>query len=803
MKKNEWKEAAKTLNFLSPRTARQAQPETCAWLGLDRKNLYLAFRCLLSEENGKNIPGTRKRDGAVYSDESVEIFIRPDQKTPFYYQLAVNSAGVRFDQKCGLNASTGVKTSSDLKWNPDWKVKTTADSKFWTLEAAIPLSELAIVPSGTKVVRMNLCRNIIGKKHDHATWSYLPVLSFHSPQYFNFGIMNFDASGGRALDLSGITGGPGLLWAKAEKNALILPGDHKIALKTGLPEILFKTGNITLKSELFPLAGKDETKRPLYSDTFRLRSSAPLILTVSGLIPGNYQLRLTIKGAGVHLSEKLPVFVRNRNLMPEIKGKVVLDNRNWKNALQADQVEAVPGAGLILKSEFKAPVAAFDPTNDKTITCMTDYNGKLFLGACTSPAATDTGSVFAYNPEMDLWEKVFQVNEQGLTRMKVYNGKLYLPGYDANDGGWDLGNIYIYDGRKWIERRTVPRAVHIYDLVGYKGKIYISAGIFDPAPAGMTIANAFGKRKIKIHGCVLSSDDEGKTWKEEYKDPCNAQNVGLMTVFQDKIILNANGEIVCYDGSAWKPFSLNPKALYVYTYAEKDKNTLLMGTPFGLCCYDGKKLWTVKDLYYIRAIANFNGKWVLCGYLASGYNAYHGPGGTGYPGDYSINFLGIFSPEFLLVNIRESNLTIKAIRKIFVFLKTKDACVSAHVFKGRLYLGTHPEGRVLVFPVAREGSLESLPVKLDKKETYRLWWYAATPPDTEVKFQIRTAETRPGLANEKFVGPDGTVNSYYEKQGESVTLKKPDFFQYKAILITKNPARTPYLKRFILTTKKR
>ena len=58
----------------------------------------------------------RERDGAVWKDDSVEIFIaRGDQGEVF--QFAVNAAGSRMD------AAYGKSQLSDISWNasPDWQ----------------------------------------------------------------------------------------------------------------------------------------------------------------------------------------------------------------------------------------------------------------------------------------------------------------------------------------------------------------------------------------------------------------------------------------------------------------------------------------------------------------------------------------------------------------------------------------------------------------------------------------------------------------------------------------------------------
>ncbi|MCJ7751003.1 MAG: hypothetical protein MUQ65_07890, partial [Armatimonadetes bacterium] len=223
-------------------------------------------------------------------------------------------------------------------------------------------------------------------------------------------------------------------------------------------------------------------------------------------------------------------------------GPVVLDDQDWRGpdlVAEADGIEHNLISSLLLYTEMAEPVFLFDPTDDETVTTITDFHGKLYLGSCPHPSETDTGSVFTYDPETHIWEKVFQVNEQGLVRLEVYGDRLYIPGYDANDGDWDLGNIYVHDGESWVEHRTVPRAVHIYGRAVSRGRIYVSADVFEEPPPGKSVEEAYKEDLLGIYGRVMSSADGGLTWREEHRGQDVGQDVGFMTVFDDRLIVNA------------------------------------------------------------------------------------------------------------------------------------------------------------------------------------------------------------------------------------------------------------------------
>jgi len=491
---------------------------------------------------------------------------------------------------------------------------------------------------------------------------------------------------------------------------------------------------------------------------------------------------------------------------------VIVDDNDWRDTKKITRsigLETGEMSWVLLETELREPVFAFDPTDDETITCMTEYRGKLYIGSCTAPGLTDTGSIFTYDPESNNWKKVFQVNDQGIIRLEAYNGMLYVPGYDANDGGWDLGNIYIHDGATWVERRTVPRAVHTYSIAVYKGKIYLSADIFDQPSPGVSLSSG----KVPVYGRVVSSSDNGLTWKQEYRGPTMGQDVGLLMVFRDQLVLNARGDLVIFDGKEWK--FLNPERanfLYVLDYAV-DKDFLLLGTPFGLCYYDGKRTWRslIFDWGYIRGICKLGDYWIFNHYTLRDGFIYHGPTGThNYPSlKYGSNRpqfwadITIIPHEVLmqdavagrdLVDIDRKQLWAESIK----MFQIRDLPTSISKCLGRVYIGTHPEGRVLVLPVVKQGVLESA-VYPAEPASYRIFWESTTPSGTSVKFQIRTATNREFLNNTGFAGPDGTSQTFFENPGEIFKLMSRGFIQYRAILTTDDPAKTPYLKRVTIS----
>jgi hypothetical protein len=483
---------------------------------------------------------------------------------------------------------------------------------------------------------------------------------------------------------------------------------------------------------------------------------------------------------------------------------VVLDDSDWRSpslVASAEGVEHEILPSLLLKTQFKEPVFLFDATDDETITRITDFQGKLYLGSCTKPAMTATGSVFTYDPETNEWEKVFQVNEQGLVRLEVYGDRLYIPGYDANDGGWDLGSIYVHDGKTWVEHRTVPRAIHIYGLAVYRDRIYVSANVLDPPSAGLSIGHAYDKGLINCYGRVLSSGDGGLTWREDYRSPLPRPGMGPLTTFGDELVLNAYGDLLIFDGKQWRPLGLSPNALVVFDWAPAG-DTLLIASSLGLCFLRGDSLtrpFYVPFFEPARAAVRFGDSYVvLQTYTREGLPLL-GAAATHYPNvhedaDRPRSVIRAF-PVSLLDRVVTESLFGAALSEQVTSVRFREVAVSAHAFAGRLYLGTHPEGRVLVLPVAQKGALDSAPRPIRERGTYSIEWESTTPPGTSCRFQVRTAPTREALESAPFVGPDGETSSFFENSDTEFEIAEPGFLQYRVLLATDDPALTPYLKR--------
>jgi len=89
----------------------------------------------------------------------------------------------------------------------------------------------------------------------------------------------------------------------------------------------------------------------------------------------------------------------------------------------------------------------------------------------------------------------------------------------------------------------------------------------------------------------------------------------------------------------------------------------------------------------------------------------------------------------------------------------------------------------------------SPPYETKGSEPCRISWKADTPEKTQIRFQIRWAESRALLDAARWMGPDGE-SSFYEKSGEAIKglEKAPRWMQYRAIFVSLNGCRSPKLE---------
>ncbi len=170
-----WQNAASISLEYSPSGDAAAQP-TEVRIAYDSQNLYVAYRCV--DPRAERITAQiTERDGPVFYEDSVEMFVNIDPKQESYYLFATNALGTKYEALI-----------YDVKFNPEWQVAASVGRDSCVAEMAIPFSAFGIgTPTAGAEWRANFCRNraasTSGSESQNMCWS--PTYgSFHTPIRF-------------------------------------------------------------------------------------------------------------------------------------------------------------------------------------------------------------------------------------------------------------------------------------------------------------------------------------------------------------------------------------------------------------------------------------------------------------------------------------------------------------------------------------------------------------------------------------------------------------------------------------------
>ena len=137
--------------------------QTTAHILLDKQNLYIGWEC--AEKNtAALVADATDRDGSVWSDDCIEVFISPDGDKAYHF--VVNSKGVFQDGKGDVNEA------DDTTWNSKAVVKTAVVAgKCWTGTMSIPLKDLAPKSGNGQKWMLNINRTKPVKDGDSVTFT--------------------------------------------------------------------------------------------------------------------------------------------------------------------------------------------------------------------------------------------------------------------------------------------------------------------------------------------------------------------------------------------------------------------------------------------------------------------------------------------------------------------------------------------------------------------------------------------------------------------------------------------------------
>jgi len=271
------------------------------------------------------------RDGDVWNDESVELFLAPTWDLPHPRQLGFNIAGVRADYLYTLG--WGVKWAHermDPDWNPDWTVVCKRKGNRLTAETSLPLDEiLGMKGTAGEVLRLNIHRN--GEGHYKHFLSWFPVAFPESefPKLFAFGVLtgpNPDAFSIAELDKRSAQ--PAIFPAREVSARLPLGHSFSTVLHNPVAGQLAKEAALPYAVSLKTHRGDLLFTTSVAAQEWPLR----LILHPGKLLPGAYTVEVTPKGGlplafrtSVSWESDIVIEAENEDLC-EVSGKSRVSN---------------------------------------------------------------------------------------------------------------------------------------------------------------------------------------------------------------------------------------------------------------------------------------------------------------------------------------------------------------------------------------------------------------------------------------------------------------------------------------------
>ncbi|MCD6361705.1 MAG: hypothetical protein J7M38_12695, partial [Armatimonadetes bacterium] len=159
------------------------QVQTTIMVCADRDALYFGFDC--REPATEDLQAaTTERDGPVWRDDSVELFLDTNRDLHTYYQIIVNPRGVFFDQ------DTGEPDLAGPKWDGPITVATQVLPDRWTAEVKLEFTGLRLAEAG-RTWGANFARTSMRGGRSCYTWVKVGK-NFGEPARFGTLVLPFD-----------------------------------------------------------------------------------------------------------------------------------------------------------------------------------------------------------------------------------------------------------------------------------------------------------------------------------------------------------------------------------------------------------------------------------------------------------------------------------------------------------------------------------------------------------------------------------------------------------------------------------
>ena len=125
-----------------------------AHLGHDGTALCIAVRCPTPNPDALTAEAT-VRDGSVWMDESVEVFVDANRDFVTYHHFLINGDNVQRDERGDVTTSP----TFDLDWDGPWESAVSKDAEAWCAEFRIPFETLGLSADHDRAIGLNIVRN--------------------------------------------------------------------------------------------------------------------------------------------------------------------------------------------------------------------------------------------------------------------------------------------------------------------------------------------------------------------------------------------------------------------------------------------------------------------------------------------------------------------------------------------------------------------------------------------------------------------------------------------------------------------
>src|SRR6202046_473867 len=159
---------AKVTGFVqrNPHDGAKVSEETAAYLGYDRKNLYVVFICF---DDPKKVRARMSRREDIYDDDEVEVMLDTFHDLRRAYAFQTTPLGVQWDAIWSEATRDEISGNFDTSFDTVWDSKGKVTSRGFVVWMAIPFKSLRLPSTKNQDWGIILYRGIIRKNED-AFW---------------------------------------------------------------------------------------------------------------------------------------------------------------------------------------------------------------------------------------------------------------------------------------------------------------------------------------------------------------------------------------------------------------------------------------------------------------------------------------------------------------------------------------------------------------------------------------------------------------------------------------------------------